>query len=109
MIDAYLSKKNKLKIKEYEDVNFELLLLPYQDISIINKIGIPINGILGSSFFESGLLEIDYSRNLLIFHKNKLKSNDSRIRKYKSNSIDFNERKPYIKIPIEINSNKSFR
>lgn len=107
MIDAYLSKKNKLKIKEYEDVNFELLLLPYQDISIINKIGIPINGILGSSFFESGLLEIDYSRNLLIFHKNKLKSNDSRIRKYKSNSIDFNERKPYIKIPIEINNKQN--
>lgn len=107
MIDAYLSKKNKLKIKEYEDVNFELLLLPYQDISIINKIGIPINGILGSSFFESGLLEIDYSRNLLIFHKNKLKSNDSRIRKYKSNSIDFNERKPYVKIPIEINNKQN--
>lgn len=102
-IDAYVSKKNKLSIKEYEDINFEILLLPNQDISIINKLGIPINGILGSSFFESSLLEIDYKHKLLILHKNKLKYNDSRIKKYKPIFIDFKERKPYVKIPIAIN------
>jgi hypothetical protein len=38
-----------------------------------------------------------------IFYKNKLKLNDSRIKKYQPIFIDFNERKPYVKIPITIN------
>lgn len=103
MIEAYLSKMNKLIIKEYEDVNFEILLLPNQDISIVNKLGLPINGILGSSFFESGLTEIDYRNKKIILHKKKIQFNDSRIKRYEPILIDFDERKPYVKIPITIN------
>lgn len=102
MIDAYLTKKNHLKIKEYEDTNFEMLLLPNQDISIINKLGVPINGILGSSFFKSGIVEINYQKKQLILHRTKLTKNDNRLKKYQQLPIVFDENKPYVTIPITL-------
>lgn len=38
-IEALLSSKNKLKIKEFEDNNFSVLLLDENNISFISKLG----------------------------------------------------------------------
>ncbi len=105
-LEAYLSKRNKVKIKDYEDINFEIVLIPNQDISIINKLGIPVNGILGSSFFKQYLVEINYQKKQIILHKNKLLSNDKRIQKFNTISTDFYENKPYFKLPITLEKDK---
>ncbi|MQP23815.1 hypothetical protein GFJ94_01910 [Flavobacterium sp. LMO8] len=105
-LEAYLSKSNKVKIKEYEDLNFEIVLIPNQDISIINKLGIPVNGILGSSFFKQYLVEINYQKKQIILHKNKLLLKDKRIIKFNTIAADFNENKPYIQLPISLNADK---
>lgn len=103
-IDAYLTKHNQLKIKEYQDDNFELLLIPDQDISIINKLGIPINGILGSSFFKSAIVEINYQKKQLILHKKQIEPNDSRLKNYQKLPVTFDENKPYALLPITLNN-----
>ena len=105
-LEAYLSKRNKVKIKEYEDLNFEIVLIPNQDISIINKLGIPVNGILGSSFFKEYLVEINYQKKQIILHKNKLLLKDKRIIKFNIIAANFNENKPYIQLPISLNADK---
>ena len=105
-LEAYLSKRNKVKIKEYEDLNFEIVLIPNQDISIINKLGIPVNGILGSSFFKEYLVEINYQKKQIILHKNKLLLKDKRIIKFNTIAANFNENKPYIQLPISLNADK---
>lgn len=105
-LEAYISKKNQLKIKEFEDASFEIVLLPNQEISIINKLGIPINGILGSSFFKNYLVEINYQKKQIILHQKKLQLNDSRIKKFKLINVEFNDNKPYVKVPITFNKNK---
>ena len=60
LIEGLVSKNNKLKLKDYVDNNFELLLITDENISIINKLGIPINGIIGYSFFKDYFVELNY-------------------------------------------------
>ena len=52
-IEGYLSKNNKFQIKEYIAHNFEAIFVTNHDISIVNKLGVPVNGILGNSFFSN--------------------------------------------------------
>mgnify|MGYP006150031045 CR=1 FL=1 len=105
-VDAYLSKSNSLKIKEYFDANFEIVLIPNQDISIINKLGIPVNGILGSSFFKNFLVEINYQKKVIILHKQDIIEGDKRIKKYKKIKIDFIDEKPFTQLPVKIDNTK---
>ena len=92
-----------LSVNEYADSNFDVLFLPDQDISIINKLGLPINGIIGSRFFESYLVEIDYEHKLVILHREELKANDSRLKRFNTLQVSIIKKKPYVKIPITLN------
>jgi hypothetical protein len=65
-VEGYLSTNNKLQIGKYSDNDFEVIFVFDRDISLVNKLGIPINGILGSSFFKNYLIEIDYQRKKII-------------------------------------------
>jgi len=101
-IDAIVSKKNILKIRDYYDDNFELLLVTEQDISIVNKLGIPINGIIGSSFFKDYLVEINYQRKKVILYNNS-KMTDKKTRKFIKEQVEINNTKPYLNMISEIN------
>ena len=100
-IDAYLAKDNILKIKNYTNENFNILIVPNLQIDIVNITGIQINGILGASFFENFFIEIDYVAKQIILHKN-LKKALKKSRNYLSAPISIENRKPYIEIPVVI-------
>lgn len=92
-VEGYLSKNNTLEVGKYRDSNFEAIFVFDRDISLVNRLGIPINGILGSSFFKDYLIELDYQRMNIILHKsNKLKKKDS----YAVSKIEINNDRPYI-------------
>lgn len=99
-VEAFLSSSNHLKINEYQDHNFEILIIPNQDISIINKLGIPVNGVLGFSFFKDFLVEINYENKKIILHKNKSKKLENRFSKYQSSKVKFEKSKPYIDLLV---------
>lgn len=103
VVSGYRLKNNLLSVNEYADSNFDVLFLPDQDISIINKLGLPINGIIGSRFFESYLVEIDYEHKLVILHREELKANDSRLKRFNTLQVSLIKKKPYVKIPITLN------
>ena len=105
-LTAYLSKNNLLSIKGYTDTNFEMLLIPNQDISIVNKLGVPVNGILGSSFFKSFLIEINYDKKQLILHKKKEEILQLHAKKSSKIVADFDKNKPYVNININNNNLK---
>jgi hypothetical protein len=65
-VEGYLSKNNQIHIGKYSDNDFEAIFVFDRDISLVNKLGIPINGILGSSFFKNHLIEIDYQKKNII-------------------------------------------
>ncbi len=93
IIQGYLCKNNKLQIDKYFDNDFEAIFVFDRDISLVNRLGIPINGILGSSFFKNYLIEIDYQKKIITLFKSpkeKLKKN------YFSAKIEIDNDRPYI-------------
>jgi hypothetical protein len=97
-IEAYVSKKNKLQINEFGDNDFEVLLITDQNIELVNKLGIPINGIIGYSFFKDYLVEINYETQKIILHKNKNILQKRRVKKYSKESFELISEKPYLNI-----------
>lgn len=97
-IEAFLASGNKFTIKEYLDNNFEILIVPNLEINLVNKLGIPINGILGYSFFKDYLVEIDYERELIFLHANKEKAIRKRAKKFKKSSVEVENFKPYLQL-----------
>lgn len=106
-IEALLSSKNKLKIKEFEDNNFSVLLLDENNISFISKLGKEVNGIIGYSFFKNKLVEINYDRKKIFLHKNKNYITKRKFRKYTKQNIEVIENRPYLKINTDLNDQKT--
>jgi hypothetical protein len=102
LIEGFITKNNKLKIKDYVDTNFELLLITDENISIINKLGIPINGIIGFSFFKDFLVEINYQSQKVILYKNLNVLSKRRLKRYKTQPISLVDNKPYINLKTNI-------
>lgn len=101
-IEAIVSQKNNMKVKEYEDSNFEILIIDSQGVNIVNKLGVPINGIVGASFFKDFLVEIKYDTQEIILHKNKENILSKKAKKYTNNTIQLIEDKPYIDMKLGI-------
>lgn len=102
-LEAVISSDNKFTIKNESlvDSNFEILLITNQNIGLINKLGVPINGIIGSSFFKDYLLEIKYSSKKIVIYKKRTSKINKR---YKSKKIDLIQYKPYINLKVSNNS-----
>jgi len=99
-IEAYLSKNNTCAIGEYVNSNFETLLVPDVNIDLIDKLGIPINGIIGSDFFAAYWVEIDYQREkLYVIPKEKFKT--KKLQKYENKEIAIRRGKPYINVKMK--------
>lgn len=104
-LEAYLSKNNKIEFKNYANTTFEMLLVTDQDISIINKLGIPINGIIGADFFKNHLVEINYQQKKIVIYKNEEKFKKKN-KKYKEIDITIKGDRPYVTLNTELLNNE---
>lgn len=109
-LEAIVSSNNKMSIQEesLSDNNFEILLITNQNIGLINKLGIPINGILGSSFFKEFLVEINYSKKKVFLYRDKEKVLSQKAKKYNKISVEITQNKPYVNFEIQ-NDDKKFK
>ncbi|MCL9770809.1 PDZ domain-containing protein [Flavobacterium sp. HXWNR69] len=103
-VQGYLSHQNQLQVGNYIDKNFEAIFVFDREINFVNRLGIPVNGILGSSFFKNYLVEIDYERRKIILHKTKkiLRNTD----RFDKTNVDFINERPYININSNLNSDE---
>tara|TARA_R110000850_G_scaffold274635_1_gene412471 strand:- start:104264 stop:105586 length:1323 start_codon:yes stop_codon:yes gene_type:complete len=106
-IDALISSNNKLKIREFEDNDFTVLILNENNINFISKLGKEVNGIIGYSFFRDKLIEIDYDRKKIIIHKNRNYLKKRKFRKFSKLKIDLINNKPYVEINSTFNDKNS--
>lgn len=93
--DAYKSTNNILSIKNYVDLNNTIYLVLDQNINISSRVGIPVNGIIGYTFFKNNLVKINYETKRITIYKNQKKQ----LKKIE---------KSYCKIPIELISGKAY-
>ena len=102
-ISAIISSSNKIKMNDFIDDNFEILIINQDNISLINKFGIEINGILGYSFFKNNIIEVDYTKQKIIVYKDINTIKKRKIKRFYKEKINIVNNKPYINIDSKIN------
>lgn len=70
-VQGYLSQQNQLQVGGFKDNKFETIFVFDREVNFVSRLGIPVNGILGSSFFKNFLVEIDYVKKKIILHKSR--------------------------------------
>lgn len=100
---AYLSKKNTLKINSIISENVAFLLVTDQEISLVNKLGVPVNGIIGADFFKDFLVEVDYQRKKIILHKDTEKILLKKAKRFDKKKVEVKDNRPFITLNGEVN------
>lgn len=96
--EGLLSQKNRLSVSEYVDTNFEILVILDEKLNFSSRIGIPVNGILGYSFFRNHLVEIDYQKKKITLYKNNDLLKKRRIKSFTAIPLDIVNGRPYINV-----------
>ncbi|PWA05931.1 aspartyl protease family protein [Flavobacterium psychrotolerans] len=94
-VEGLKSKNNILSSNGFTDRHHDLYIVLDQSFNFSTHIGIPVNGIIGYSFFKNNLIEIDYDRKKIIIYN----ENDKILKKIN---------KKYVQIPISIERNKPY-
>ena len=95
-IEGLKSTGNILEIKEMQSRNHLLYVILDQEFNLSSHIGIPVNGIIGNSFFKNHLLEINYQKKRIYFHKETVKKRNKIERRYNKIPISIERAKPYV-------------
>lgn len=103
---AYLSNKNTLKVKSLISEDVEFLLVTDQEISLVNKLGVPVNGIIGADFFKDFLVEVNYQKKKIILYKNTDKILLKKARKFDNKKVEIKDNRPFLSLNGEINDKK---
>lgn len=103
-IEGLKSEGNVLEVKGMRSIKHLLYIILDQDFNMSSHVGIPVNGIIGYSFFKNNLVEINYSKKRVLFYKDN-KRNRRRIeRRYSKVAISIERAKPYIMSKLVIDS-----
>jgi hypothetical protein len=95
-IEGLKSAGNLLEVDGMESKNHLLYVIVDQDFNLSSHVGIPVNGIIGSSLFKTNLFEINYEKRKVIFYLDKPKNRKRIEKKYKKVSITIEGSKPYV-------------
>lgn len=103
-IDAYLSEKNTITVKEFVDANHDVYIVTDRDINFSAQLGIPVHGILGYDFLKNYIIEINYQKKKINIYKNKNSFSSKTLKKYVEIPITLDLGKPFINADITLNS-----
>ena len=68
-IEGLKSTNNILEIQGLKSSNHLVYIVLDQEFNLSSHVGIPVNGIIGYSFFKNNLVEINYEKKRLIIHR----------------------------------------
>lgn len=105
-IEALKSIKNDVKIGEdLIDKSHTIYLVLDENFNISQDIGIPVNGIIGYSFFKNHPVEINYIKKTLTIYRNKSKF-PKKVTRYANFPISVELNKPYMIVDVEMKHEK---
>ncbi len=99
---AYSSRGNEIRIDHPDrrnsgiiGLNMDIFILMESHFELSKQLGIKVNGLIGSDFFSSFIVEIDYDDRLISF--------------YSPENFNYKRKtKRYTEIPLEISNHKAF-
>jgi hypothetical protein len=95
-IEGLKSVGNLLEVEGMESSSHLLYIIVDQGFNLSSHVGIPVNGIIGSTFFKNDVVEINYEKKRIVFYENSPKNRKRIERKYKKVPITIEGSKPYV-------------
>ncbi|KGO80552.1 PDZ domain-containing protein [Flavobacterium cauense R2A-7] len=71
MAEGIYSDKNTANVSGFINRGFDLLVILDENLNFSSRIGIPVNGILGYSFFKNNIVQIDYQKKKITVYKDR--------------------------------------
>ena len=100
-IEGIKSTHNKVVINDFfEDTNYEIYLILDEEFNFSSHIGIPINGIIGYSFFENFPTKIDFERHQITIYNRKF-FKEKKLKKFEKIPITIEAQKPYVVTDVQ--------
>lgn len=103
-VGGFKSSGNFLTIGDMQSKNHLLYLISDSSSDLSSFVGISVNGIVGSAAFKNHLVEIDYLKKVVIFHKLNSKFHKKIDKKYTKVPIVIEGGKPYVNSAVKVNT-----
>lgn len=104
-IKALKSKGNILKVGDAININQELYAVYNPNLNFAPRLGVPLHGIIGYDFFKDLVVEINYSKRIIII-SNPIEYKYENCNSCETLNIQFHKNKPYIYTNVKINDKK---
>lgn len=95
---AYKTGNNILEIGKLKDNNHTIYAIFDKDFNLSDKIGYPVQGIIGKEFFENHLVQINYIHHYLKVYNPKV--SPKKFKRYDALDIRLINYKPYVNTPL---------
>lgn len=105
-VDAYYSKDNVLKIKDYHDQNHEVYIILDQEVNFSSQLGFPVYGIIGSGFFRNNIVEINYKTKKIVVYRKEDAILKKRLSHFEEVPLTIELERPYVVAPVVLNDKK---
>lgn len=101
--EGLFSENNVAKIGEdYVHKGFDVLIILDENLNFSSRIGIPVNGILGYSFFTNHVVKIDYVRKKITLYKDKKVLESNKMKSFTRFPISIVKDRPYLDVKTKL-------
>ncbi|GIZ07719.1 hypothetical protein FUMI01_04460 [Flavobacterium sp. UMI-01] len=98
------STDNVLEIKGMQSQSHLLYVILGGEFNFSDHLGVPVNGIIGHSFFKNHLVEINYAKKRITLYKDTPKNTKRVFRKFTQLPLIIEKDKPYVMGNVTINN-----
>ena len=102
-IEGLKSKNNVLSVNGFTDNSHSLYIVLDQSFNFSTHIGIPVNGIIGYSFFKNNLVKINYDKHKITIYKENNSIRKKIEKRCTSIPISIERNKPYVQAHVTMN------
>ncbi|MEL1240537.1 PDZ domain-containing protein [Flavobacterium flavipallidum] len=102
-VEGLRSSGNLLTIDKLQSKNHMLYLILDPSFNLSTYVGITVNGIIGSAAFNNHLVEIDYAKRMVSFHKLNSKFHVKIQKEFTRIPLSIERNKPYVKAVVRLN------
>lgn len=96
---AYKIENNVVEVNKFVDMSHDVYVIFDQNFNVSNKIGYPVQGILGYDFFENHIIKVNYIRNFLKIYNRQFFAKS--LKSYDTLDLRIYKNKPYVKAKLK--------
>ncbi len=105
--EGIFSDKNTANISGYVNKTFDLLVILDESLNFSSRVGIPVNGIIGYSFFKNNIIEIDYQKKRITVYKDRKVLEKRKMKSFSALPISVVKDRAYLNVKVKLDNKES--